>query len=88
MKRVKITVKVGNFRIERNLDLEGKEEIEGWDEEKIMKLKREIEKIIADKSEKVLKGGKYGHYVDVLAGILVYLAVDHIKLNREIGGEI
>ncbi len=47
-----------------------------------------MEKIIAEKIDKVLKNGRYGHFADVLAGVLAHLAVDHIRLNREIGGEI
>lgn|GEM_PF-1238851 len=70
------------------MDLEGKEEVEGWSDEELTKLKREVENIIAEKVRKVLKSGKYGHFTDVLAGILVHLAVDYINLSREIGGEI
>jgi hypothetical protein len=88
MKRMKITVKVGNFRIERSLNLEGREEVEGWDEKRLKQLKEEMEKIIAEKTDKVLKNGRYRHFADVLAGVLAHLAVDYIRLNREIGGEI
>jgi len=88
MKRMKITVKVGNFRIERSLNLEGREEVEGWDEKRLKQLKEEMEKIIAEKTDMVLKNGRYGHFADVLASVLAHLAVDYIRLNREIGGEI
>lgn len=84
MKRLKITLHIGRVRDEKYLDLG--EEVRNWNKQELDLLRSKIEEIIKEKADEVLKSGNYTHFAEVLAKIVILLAIEEIKHIREIDG--
>lgn len=86
MRRLKINLNIGRVKVEKYLDIEKlpKNDIKGWDNDKLGLLRGKIEEIINEKADKSLKSGNYTHFTEVLVKILILLAIDELKHIREI----
>ncbi len=86
MKRLKITLTIGRVKEERYLDLDKlpKNNVRDWDKDKLDLLRDKIEGIIKEKADKALKSGNHTHFTEVLAKILILLAIEEVKHLREL----
>ncbi|MEO0139854.1 MAG: hypothetical protein ABIL16_01615 [candidate division WOR-3 bacterium] len=86
MKKLKITLNIGRVMEERYLDLDKlpKNDVRGWDKDKLDLLRNKIEEIIKEKANKALKSGNHTHFTEVLVKILILLAIEEVKHLREI----